>query len=466
MKTVKLSVCTALATLACACSSNEKSDPAAAGKSAEQPAETQAGADPKPGAAASAPVVDEAPLPVVPADPGPAYFGVDGVGVVRLDASGFTTVLTKTSIVKDIDLAPNGDVWIAAIGGVFRISADGKTAKMGDYERPGSVDALAIGADGTVWTTSFTGIGRYNGKSWEVELKEQLAGANLLGDIAVDRDNRPWVVSTDHLYRRGDSGWAVVDTAVAGDKPFFEHVTLGADGKIWVIGSAGVIRGDESGWTKVDLHTSFGDVKELAIGANGHLAAAGRGKVRLRHGGEVYELTPDSAGFQAKAIDSVAVDAAGRVWLATDNGVVVMSVDGKTQQQWLPGTVAAIPGRVKYIAVAGGGPALPELGGEAVTGTLTGKVLKGGAGVANADIEICPTPVTMFKSTPCDSAVVRKTAKTDANGTFTFPDLPISSYGFAIKPPGKKWLVLIGGSCCAQMQPGKTFDIGSVAIDG
>ncbi|HUH00557.1 MAG TPA: hypothetical protein VML75_01100 [Kofleriaceae bacterium] len=462
MKTVNLALCTALAALACACSSDDKSDPAPAGKTTEQPV-----ADPKAGAAAAAPAVDEAPLPVVAADPGPAYFGVDGVGVVRLDASGFKTVLADVSTVKDIAMAPNGDVWVAAIGGVYRLSSDGKSAKLGDYKRPGSVDSLAIGADGTVWTTSFTGVGRYDGKSWQIDPKEQLAGATLLGDIAVDGDNRPWVVSTDHLYRRGDSGWTVIDTGGAvADKPFFEHVTAGPDGKMWVIGSAGVIRGDEAGWTKVDLHTSFGDVKELAIGANGHLAAAGRGHVRLRHGGEVYELTPDGAGFQAKAIDSVAVDAAGRVWLATDNGVVVMSADGKTLQQWLPGTVAAIPGRVKYIAVAGGGPALPELGGEAVTGTLTGKVLKAGAGVANADIEICPTPVTMFKSTPCDSAVVRKVARTDANGVFTVPDLPISSYGFAIKPPGKKWLVLIGGSCCAQMQPGKTFDVGSIAIDG
>jgi hypothetical protein len=462
MKTVNLALCTALAILACACSSNEKSDPAPAGKSAEQP-----GAEAKPEAATTAPVVDEAPLPVVAADPGPAYFGVDGVGVVRLDTSGFKTVLADVSMVKDIAMAPNGDVWVAAIGGVYRLSSDGKSAKLGDYKRPGSVDSLAIGADGTVWTTSFTGVGRYDGKSWQIDPKEQLTGATLLGDIAVDGDNRPWVVSTDHLYRRGDSGWAVVDTAgAAADKPFFEHVTAGPDGKMWVIGSAGVIRGDEAGWTKVDLHTSFGDVKELAIGVNGHLAAAGRGRVRLRHGGEVYELTPDGAGFQAKTIDSVAVDAAGRAWLATDNGVVVLSAEGKTLQQWLPGTVAAVPGRVKFIEVAGGGPALPELGGAPVTGTLTGKVLKGGAGVANADIEICPTPVTMFKSTPCDSAIVRKVARTDANGVFTFPDLPISSYGFAIKPPGKKWLVLIGASCCAQMKPGQTFDVGSVAIDG
>jgi hypothetical protein len=144
---------------------------------------------------------------------------------------------------------------------------------------------------------------------------------------------------------------------------------------------------------------------------------------------------------------------------------VVLSPDGKTLQQWLPGTVSAIPGRVKFITVSGGGPALPDLSGALVTATLTGKVLSGGAGLANADIEICPTPVTMFKSSPCDSAVVRKRVTTDASGTFTFPELPISSYGFAIKPPGKQWLVLIGANCCAQMKANTTFDIGAVSID-
>jgi hypothetical protein len=114
------------------------------------------------------------------------------------------------------------------------------------------------------------------------------------------------------------------------------------------------------------------------------------------------------------------------------------------------------------MAMIGNGPNLPQLGVKAV-GTVKGKVLRGGSAVAGATIQICESPSMMFRGSPCASAILSKQAQTDAEGNFKLPGVPVGTYRFAIKA-GPKWVITLGGDCCAKMREGQEYDIGAITL--
>ena len=165
--------------------------------------------------------------------------------------------------------------------------------------------------------------------------------------------------------------------------------------------------------------------------------------------------------------DVMAVDGSGRTWLRTDNGVVILDGDGKLAQQWKPGTVPGITGKVETIAVTGNGPTLPTLT-DAARGTVTGKVVSKGKPVAGAAIEICTSPAAflMTEKTPCTGQSVAFSGVTAADGSFKIANVPVGSYGFAVKPK-RTWFVSSWGleECCTSLENGQTYDIGSINLD-
>jgi hypothetical protein len=160
----------------------------------------------------------------------------------------------------------------------------------------------------------------------------------------------------------------------------------------------------------------------------------------------------------------VVVDGSGRVWLKTDNGVVILDGEGKLLRQLAPGTVAGLNGKVQGIAVAGGGPELPEQT-KAAKGTVVGKVIHRGKGLAGIAVEMCASPASFFTKTPCDSAPLKHRATTGADGSFSIPDVLVGAYGFTVKPKSK-WLVFWGSSgCCQKIEDGQTYDAGSITLE-
>ena len=102
--------------------------------------------------------------------------------------------------------------------------------------------------------------------------------------------------------------------------------------------------------------------------------------------------------------------------------------------------------------------------GIADDGTITGKVLQKGKPLAGAKVELCESPSMMFEKTPCDDASLARTATTGADGTFSLADVPVGSFGFAIKPAGQ-WMIMLGGNCCTELEAGGTYDVGSITLD-
>ena len=55
---------------------------------------------------------------------------------------------------------------------------------------------------------------------------------------------------------------------------------------------------------------------------------------------------------------------------------------------------------------------------------------------------------------------------TAADGSFKIANVPVGSYGFAVKPK-RTWFVSSWGleECCTSLENGQTYDIGSINLD-
>lgn len=436
------------------------SDDAGAGDRPEPAAVPTATATP---ADPGSPPAEPPPPPLEPAAAGPAWFAVDGVGLVRLHDGDFTTVVEQDYTSKVLATGPDDSIWAGGIGGIYRIRGE-RVDKVGDSRTPGSVDALAVAPDGHVWALSHRGVHHFDGTAWSLEERASVT-SDLLQDVAVTPDGKVWVASTHALHLRDGGSWQKVDLGpVVKDAPFFSMLLVGPDGDLYASSNDGIARRRGDAWEKVPLEGHIGSSR-MAVGPGGRVAVvAGTSGLELHLPGRGNRtLNPEASGYRARRIAALAFDDSGRLWVATDNGVVVLGADGALLSQWKPGTVPAIAGTVDALLLLAGGPALPELG-EVQKGTITGKIIRGGQPVTSVDVEICESPLSMFQQSPCDSASFGRRVQTDATGTFRFDDIPIGTYGFAIKP-SDQWMVLIGADCCARMKPGSTYDVGSIPLD-
>jgi hypothetical protein len=398
---------------------------------------------------------------------GAAYFVVEGGGIVKLEQKTFTTIAPNLKYARAIAKGPGGALWTTGSAGVHKVEG-GRARKVGDYSDTGGADKIAVEPSGKVWTASFRGVASYDGTRWTLEEKSKLgAGVQLLYDIDIDKEGRVWVVSANAIHVREKGEWRTIDTGsqagVAG-KLFFQRMALHPLGGFVATTGSAVLRHDGTTWQKpIGVGSRQYGLRDIAVGANGqiHLSTfdsvivvppAGKGKPRLysAKGGEL----------SAKAVKAMVADKAGRTWVATDNGVQIIEASGNVVK-WLPGTIPALTGAVEAIHVEGAGPELPAVGPQAF-GAVTGKVVREGEALAGIQVEICAQPSSYFKNTPCADAAWSQSAMTGADGVFTFNNVPLGTYRFALKP-GAKWTITMG-SCCTGMKANKTFDVGSINL--
>ena len=411
--------------------------------------------------APAAPVPKPRPVAYTPA-PGPAYLGVDGAGLFRLDDGALTRLVAHAYPIRHIAIDPRGAIYATAIGGLWKI-VDGRVERLGrgiglDPER------IAVGPDGVLWTTDRRSVSRWDG-TWTDEPAATFDG-ELINDLAVDRDGRVWVVQSAALWRLDGDHWAKVDLGFLGAKePYLQAIALHADGSVYLTGLPGTYAFRDGRWSEAGLGSRYGSVDELVAGPAGHVAASGGvGTLAVQAPtGAVRTVELSDGPAQARRGDVLAIDGAGRAWLATDNGLVIFDRDGGLAQQWLPGTVAGVTGKITAVTTVGDGPRLPTLT-TAATGAITGTVLRKGQRIAGATVELCDTPLTMFRKTPCESSTRSYRATTAADGSFRIADVPVGSYGFAVKPAAQ-WIILIGSNCCTDLVAGGSYDVGSITLD-
>jgi ligand-binding sensor domain-containing protein len=323
---------------------------------------------------------------------------------------------------------------------------------------------LTLGPDAVLWACDHRSVHRWEHGAWTEEPPETF-DSGLLQGLTVDLDGRPWVLTAHALWRLDGDRWNRIDgRAVGQTEPYFSAIVTAADGTVYVTTMGGTFAYRDGHWTATALSERFGGLDTLVAGPAGHVAASGGvgTLVVAAPDGPVRRTNLADGPADARRGDVRAIDAAGRVWLTTDNGVVIVDARGDLVQQWAPGTVAGLDGKVTALAVVDDGPAMPPLRA-AATGTITGRVLRAGKPVARATVELCDMPLMVFERTPCASATAAFSGTTAADGTFQIPGVPVGSFGFAVKPDAT-WRVLLDGNCCSGLEPGGSYDIGAITV--
>jgi len=451
-------------------------EPAAdAGKVAEPAAEAGAGDTPEGDAAGDTPEGD-APAeatPVTaaePGKPGPAYFAVRDKGIVMLDGGAFSKVEGgPDKLVREIKMGTDGGVYLLGFKGIMKL--DGAKASLvaetGIGGKTGNLESFAVTKDGEFWAVGYKGVSHFAGGAWTTEANSVLgADVTLIRSVAVDGKGRIWVTSANAVHLREGETWTTVDISKKFKrKAFFEGVGIGPEGIAYAIGSGKMLR-----LVEPDVIETIKVGKKYAMLGELGFSALGIGGLKtsidmVTRLGDDGKKTNYKAGkdFAADRIEDVTPDDSGRLWIASDAGVAILG-PGKERVEWMSGSVDELAGQVEVIGVVGAGPELPGEVGPVKTGGLKGKILQGGAGVASVEVEVCPKPSSYFRKSPCADSPTRRSASTDAEGSFQIDDVPLGAYGLAVKI-GKKWQLTFGSEYGAAMKEGEVYDIGSVKLN-
>ena len=392
----------------------------------------------KPAGSEPAPVAAPATVPAVPPGPaGAAYFTVGYEDVLRLEGDKFK-----------------------------------KITKAGFSELGASIDAFAVTAEGHVWAATFKGVSHFDGKAWTTEEKAKIgASEDLLEGIAVDRTGKVFVASSHRVHVRDGGAWKDIDLSKSGarNQLFLESLRLAPDGVVYVLASTRLLRvgpGTEQ-ITPLPLggSSSIASYADLSVSSNGSLAVRdGDDAIVYPAGGNprVYDGR-SGKDFRADNVRAVAADDSGRVWVASALGVAVLG-PGDAKTEWPGGSVPELVGEVEDILVVGSGPAKLPASGPVRKGGLTGKVLQDGSPLAGAEVELCPSPSMMFSSSPCGDAPLKFIGAADDRGVWTFSDVPLGTYGIAVRVAGK-WQITLGERVGQGMKEGQVYDTGSLALD-
>lgn len=159
---------------------------------------------------------------------------------------GIAAVFPPFTQLTDMAEAPDGTLWFGSNGnGLF--SFDGEEWQRfteDDGLVSGSVEAVAIDGDGTLWLDVIGGLTRFDGTTFEV-IDPEVMGAwqgEYPDDVAIGPDGALWVVAASVVFRYLDGEWESWDSADGLAFRELRTLTIGEDGSVWVADLDGVAR--------------------------------------------------------------------------------------------------------------------------------------------------------------------------------------------------------------------------------
>lgn len=414
------------------------------------------------GAAPTAPAV---PL-VIPGvgEPGPAFVAVDNKGVVRIDGGALTRLEGAPEAgVRALRLGGDGALWASSMFGLFRLEGE----RMREVTR-GKGENFQVLADGSIWAHSHDAVHHFDGSTWSEESAAAIgAGEEPLKGIVVHEDGRVFVASGEALFVRDLSGaWGKFDVLQKFRGPnYFDVLTSGPAGELYLVGYLRLLRISPEGQgaaEPVKMNVGFGSLSDVKVAGDGTVAARNIYDLHVRAPDgkiKVYRARKDFSGEQ---VGAWAVADGGRLWVATDAGVTVTG-GGLPRVDWPLGSLPEIAGSVRAFAVLGAGPSSIPGAGEVRTGGLRGRIMRDDAPMGGLDVEICPNPDYIYTKTPCTGSPNRLKAKADSDGVWTIKDVPLGSYGVAVKV-GRSWQITMGAVVREAMQEGVVLDTGDLRL--
>lgn len=261
-------------------------------------------------------------------------------GILRLE-NGYWQRWTEavTGIVpakiNSILVAPNGCIWYTQYnGGIIKYDGTAWT----HYTSENSIlpsnyaGELEVGPDGSIWTNITGGLLQINGTEWTIYNSENTPmPAASPGAIEFDHSGNLWMsFSGTGIMRYDGTNWTLYSSALQMPLPQISNIVHDGQGKIWYwcANSAYVdyriVTFDGTEWES--LNPAIGEVPFNYYRAGmhdelGNMWFGVGGLMRLDETGwtEYSYTNSDQAGAYVMGI---ARDTIGKLWLATNNGVV------------------------------------------------------------------------------------------------------------------------------------------------
>lgn len=389
----------------------------------------------------------------------------------------------RPRLLADPSAPPAGPAWVVVEGvGVLRIGDDAIRTDLvpaPDQRRWGS--ALLASDAGELWLSDWDGLHHLD----PAGVARTIPAPHF--DALVSQRGVLWAVTSDiewELLRREGERWIPERTRrdFPGRYSDNKFVALAAaDGALWVSSWNGLWRGAAGAWTPVEPPAPDAHMLDLWAGRERLIAADHRGAF-LREGaawrplpwprtGDIRRAVADSGLVAAPCrigqpcgdlaspsearivltsieggcvatsdplpgshVQHLALDAAGRAWVATDRGLALVATDGRLLGAWTHGALPGLTGAIVGLAVSGAGPrALPParpVSAREVRARLT--VYKNSAALSGAALVLCSA---LPERGACPPGALVRRATSDRDGRVLLRDVPDGEFWIDVQPP-------------------------------
>lgn len=409
-------------------------------------------------------------------DPGFACFGSENQGVTCLSAEGAWQVFNQDNsdlggdLISDINACQDGTLLIAHINGVSIYDGEGFTNLADDWGS-GSAEGVACDSDGGIWVAHYQGVSNFDGSSWTTYEAANLAtgeqASDLVYDIAVDASGQVWAVTPNTIAAFDGSEWTRYQVGEGlDDLYFFDQLLLDSSGSVYALHSNGLLKFDGEAWAP-QPEGDFFSAESAVVDANGG-QWVGTFSNGLHHfngsGWEVFDMT--NSDLSSNGVRSLALDNNGRLYIGSVYGLNITDGDAWTVYNMDSADMANH--KITNIGVVNGGPTLPEPQ-DKENGSVTGVIDVDGEPLADAAMELCVRELysSFTGDTPCADQALYFTTTTDADGAFTFEDVPVGIY-FIVFDTGDGWGKLTDefgiGSAEIPVLAGETTELGQLSM--
>jgi len=414
-----------------------------------------------------------------------------GRGLTVLDDRGWT-VLTKEQGVPAglsegthgynintyaLGVDSQGRIWIAHSDGLSMFDGQTWTHYPSGWpeEYPTSmINAIAFDPQGRVWIGQYKQVSVFDGNKWK-SYSSDLFGldqpaSSSVNDIAIDQDGRVWVATGSGVAMFDGSMWTSFDENRGMRYDGIEAIAVGHDGHIWVGHTFGVEVYDGTHWTSygsllcdVEVEELF-QVQSLAVDAEGRILAGTFGAVFTGYLCVFDGQTWIPAAVGGRSVNHIDTDAMGRIWLGTSLGIMVL--DGTHWITYIEANSGLAYDDVSALVVVPPGPALLPEQMPRKAGTVSGRVLRGGQPLVGAGVYICTiVSYPYYYVTPCGGMVFNAT--TDAEGHFRIDNVSIGTYEIVIQTPEGDYYTRVNWTSLPtsiEVKEGQTTDLGDLGL--
>jgi len=280
---------------------------------------------------------------------GSLWLGSPGIGLRRWLGFGSWRYWTVAQGLADNDiwaiLRDRRDrIWVASSSGLSILERDGfsihSPAPPRGESAPRAVYALAMTPDGTVWAVDADdqALLRYPPDGAQGQRAADVEGPLSLG---VDAGGRLLIGTENGVFRVDEPqrDGAVQLRQIGGELPRVLKLLTDAQGSSWIVTRDGLFRLDDQDRAQPMLDAEGRPLLDYHVGdfdADGTLWVGGEqtGLQRYQVDGDRLRLLPATEGWPQgiTSINGIAHDAQGRLWVPTDQGVVVRTAGGGWQR--------------------------------------------------------------------------------------------------------------------------------------